>query len=136
MIHRTRKLILGADRMLIEPPLPKATFPLGRDAGALGDGFGYGVGEPGLDPAPTLGIPDLTLWLGPDRMEMVWQNNHGVAGHRKLLDCPGIGKTQGVDVICQSCGAALFQPDGEEIGRSGEQEAAILGHSVNIAQKG
>ena len=66
-------------------------------------------------------------------MQVIGQNHHGVAGGGKFLHCFGIGVAQAFDMVGQKAAALILQPDGEEIGRSGDDKALRLGHAASLA---
>ena len=125
MLHCARKIVAVADGVFAKTALPDAFFP------ACG---GYGLCKARFDPPPAFGVKYAPTGFGPDCVQMIGQDHHGVAGDGKFLHSLGIGVAQAFDVIGQQATAPRLQPYGEEIGGARKDQVVNVCHTPIVAQ--
>ncbi len=126
MLHGALKIIAGADGVFDKAALPDALF-----VGCCRNG----LRKARFDPPPAFGIKHPAVRFGPNRVQMIGQNHHGVAGDGKFLHRLGIGIAQAFDMVGQKRAAPLLHPDGEEIGRSRQVKVMNVCHAPSVAQR-
>ena len=92
----------------------------------------HGTGEMMLDLAPALRKGIVAGWQRPDRVKVIWQNDHGIAYHRRVADGGDVGRAQIMNPVDEQFGGSVGQGNGEEIGCAGNARSAVTGHAATL----
>jgi hypothetical protein len=124
-----REISLIADQVLPESPLPDAAFAARHSDGAEPFLLRQRFGKTALDQAPAGREIAIVRWQGPDRVEMIGQDDERV--YREGMTLPGRGDclAQRGDMIDEQSSASLQQVDREEEASAWNERATIVRHA-------
>lgn len=89
-----------------------------------------------LDLAPAAGKVRIARRQGPDRVQMVRQNNDGIRLKRLFAMGGRIDGAQRIYVRDQQVATTMRELDGKEIGRARYAQSAVMAHALNIPSHG
>ncbi len=99
VVHVGRIVVVVADGVLPESPLPDAAFGFGGAACGAGFGFRDGSGEFGFDDLPAGGKVGVAFGQGPEAVRVVGQDDPGVDVEGQSGAGFADGGAEGFDVL-------------------------------------
>lgn len=134
--NRRLQIIVVANPVFPEPPLPDAAFAF-LDLASAAQRIGQqAIGKPRFDPTPPFGKVCITFGKGPDRVQVVRQNHHCLAGDGQFAHGPCIGKAKQIDMIGQRGSRPILKADREEICATRHTKATVICHAAILPQTG